>query len=159
MAVICAAGHAAAGALGMDSLAILLITAVAVALATLLPGRVGGLTGARETGTLLMQVFFAVIGASANLGVVLRSGPVLLVFAALILAVHLAVILVAGKLFGIDLAEVVVASSANMGGPTTAAAMAAARRWDDLVTPAILCGTLGYATATFLGVAVGNALR
>ena len=51
---------------------------------------------------------------------------------------------------------IVVASNANMGGPTTAAAMAVARRWDTLVTPAILCGTLGYAVATFIGTAVGN---
>jgi len=46
-----------------------------------------------------------------------------------------------------------------MGGPTTAAAMAVARRWKTLVIPAILCGTLGYAVATFIGVAVGHWVR
>ncbi len=56
------------------------------------------------------------------------------------------------------LLRAVIASNANMGGPTTAAAMAAGRRWHGLVVPAILCGTLGYATATFVGVAVGHAL-
>ena len=35
------------------------------------------LSGARESGILLMQVFFAAIGASAHIGVVLREGPVL----------------------------------------------------------------------------------
>ena len=64
-----------------------------------------------------------------------------------------------GKLMKLDLAEVVIASNANMGGPTTAAAMATARRWHALVTPAILCGTLGYAVATFIGTALGNRLR
>jgi uncharacterized membrane protein len=43
-----------------------------------------------------------------------------------------------------------------MGGPTTAAAFAIARRWDGLVIPAILCGTLGYAVATFIGVHLGK---
>jgi uncharacterized membrane protein len=158
-AVLCAVGYAIAAAIGVDSGAILIVTALAVALASLFPSRLSKLSGAEETGTLLMMVFFAVIGASANIGVVLREGPVLFVFAGLILTIHLVVILGAGKLFKLDLAEVVIASNANMGGPTTAAAMASARHWTALVTPAILCGTLGYAVATFIGAAVGNWLK
>jgi len=158
-AILCAAGYAIAAAIGVDSGAILIVTALAVALATLFPSRLSKLSGAEQTGTLLMMVFFAVIGASANIGVVIREGPVLFVFAGLILTIHLVVILGAGKLFRLDLAEIVIASNANMGGPTTAAAMASARHWNALVTPAILCGTLGYAVATFIGAAVGNGLK
>ena len=88
-----------------------------------------------------------------------RVGPVLFVFAAVILLVHLVVLLTAGALLRLDLAELVIASNANMGGPTTAAAMAVARRWQTLVLPAVLCGTLGYAIATFIGVGLGNWLR
>ena len=80
-------------------------------------------------------------------------------FAGIILTFHLATILIGGKLMRLSLPEIVIASNANMGGPTTAAAMAAARRWHQLVIPAILCGTLGYATATFIGVALGNWLQ
>ena len=65
----------------------------------------------------------------------------------------------ASKIFKLDLAEIVIASNANMGGPTTAAAMAVAKNWRDLVIPAVLCGTLGYAIATFIGVGIGNLLR
>jgi len=158
-AVACALGYGIASWLGWRGGGILVLTALVVAAATLAPGRLGRLGGAEETGTLLMQVFFATIGASANIGVVARVGPVLFVFAALILLIHLAVILLAGRLMGLDLVEIVIASNANMGGPTTAAAMAVARRWESLVIPAILCGTLGYATATFIGVAVGTWLR
>ena len=158
-ALLCAAGYAIADAIGLGSGAILIVTALAVALATLFPSRLSKLSGAEEMGTLLMMVFFAVIGASANIGVVVREGPMLFVFAGLILTIHLVVILGAGKLFKLDLAEIVIASNANMGGPTTAAAMASARHWTALVTPAILCGTLGYAVATFIGAAVGNWLK
>jgi len=155
-ATLCAVGYGVASALGIGSAAILVITALTVFLATVFPTRLSGLTGAGTMGTLLMQVFFAAIGASANIGVVLREGTMLFVFAGLILTVHLIFILIAGKLMKLDLIEIVVASNANMGGPTTAAAMAVARRWDTLVTPAILCGTFGYAVATFIGTAIGN---
>jgi uncharacterized membrane protein len=156
---LCAVGYALADALAVPSTGILFITALTVTLATLLPGPLGSLAGAHEAGVLLMQVFFAVIGASASVGLVIRHGLVLFLFALAILTVHLVFILAAGRLLRLDLAEVVIASNANMGGPTTAAAMAVARRWETLVLPAILCGTLGYATATFIGVALGHALR
>jgi uncharacterized membrane protein len=158
-ATVCAVGFGFAEVLGMSSSGILFVTALIVTLATLFPNRLGSLAGAHEVGVLLMQVFFAVIGASASIALVLEHGTVLFVFAVGILAVHLVVILVAGRLLRLDLAEIVIASNANMGGPTSAAAMAVARRWDALVIPAILCGTLGYATATFIGVAVGHSLR
>jgi uncharacterized membrane protein len=156
-ALLCAAGFACERLTGLPGSAILFLTAFTVTVATLVPA-VGRLGGASEIGTLLMHVFFAVIGASAHIGTVLRVGPVLFVFAALILTIHLGVLLLASRLLRVDLAEALVASNANMGGPTTAAAMAAARRWHALVTPAILVGTLGYAIATFVGVAVGHVL-
>ena len=158
-ATLCAVGYGLASWLGWSSAGILLVTAMTVALATLRPKMMGGIAGAHEVGVLLMQIFFAAIGASANIGIVLRVGPMLFVFAAVILTIHLLTILAAGRLLKLDLAEIVIASNANMGGPTTAAAMAVARRWQTLVIPAILCGTLGYAVATFIGVAVGHWLK
>jgi len=152
----CAIGYGLAELLGFRNSGILVVTAMVVAAATLAPKRLGRISGAHELGVLLMQVFFATIGASANIGVVMRVGPLLFVFAALILTIHLVTLLTAGWLMRLDLAELVIASNANMGGPTTAAAMAVARRWDNLVIPAILCGTLGYAVGTFVGVAVGR---
>jgi uncharacterized membrane protein len=155
-AVCCGLGYTVASAFGWDGGGILLLTALAVAAATTLPSRLGRLGGAQELGTVMMQLFFATIGASANIAVVVRTGPSLFVFAAVILSVHLLFLLAAGAALKLDLAEIVVASNANAGGPTTAAAMATARGWHGLVIPAILCGTLGYATATFVGVAVGT---
>ena len=158
-ATVCAVGYGLAEALGVGSSGILVMTALIVAGATLFPRRMGALAGAHELGVLLMQVFFAAIGASASIILVITHGVMLFVFAIAILAVHLVFILVACRLLGLDLAEIVIASNANMGGPASAAAMAVARRWEALVIPAILCGTLGYAIATFVGVAVGHWLR
>lgn len=156
---ICSIAYALEAQIGWRGSAILILTAVTVAIATLLPRPMAKLRGADEMGMLLMQVFFAAIGASANIAHVWKVAPLLFLFAALILTIHLIFLLTCGKLLGLSLPELLIASNANMGGPTTAAAMAAARRWDALVIPAILCGTLGYAIATFLGVLLGNLLR
>ena len=58
----------------------------------------------------------------------------------------------AKTLFGLPIRELAVASNAAVGGPTTAAAMATAKGWDDLVLPALLVGILGYATGTFVSI-------
>jgi uncharacterized membrane protein len=156
---ICTVGFAVADIIAIKGTGILIITALIIIVATSFPKQISAINGADKMGILLMQVFFAAIGASANVLVVLKFGPILFLFAALILFVHLMFLLVAGKIFKLDLAEIVIASNANMGGPTTAAAMAVARKWRALVIPAILCGTLGYAVATFIGVAIGYWLR
>lgn len=156
---ICAVGFFIADLTQIGGLGILIITAMIVIIATLFPRQMQKVNGPEIIGTYLMQIFFAAIGASANIFIVLEYGPLLFAFAALILLVHLIFILVGGKLLKLDLSEIVIASNANMGGPTTAAAMAVARRWQNLVIPAILCGTLGYSVATFIGVALGYWLK
>ncbi len=158
-AIICALGYGLANKLGIPSSKILLITVLILILATLFPTYIGSIKGAEKIGVLLMQIFFATIGASANIETVLHVGPLLFIFAAIILIIHLFVLLLGGRLLKLKLSELAVASNANTGGPTTAAAMAAAKKWPRLVTPAILCGTLGYGTATFIGVALGKFLR
>lgn len=47
--------------------------------------------------------------------------------------------------------RLLVASSAAIGGPATAAALAKSFRWESLLTPSLLVGNFGYAVATFIG--------
>lgn len=154
-----AAGLGVVAILDLHSGAILVITTLTVTLATFVPSLPQRFEEADRVGMLFMQIFFAAIGASANISKVMEVGPSLFVFAGIILTIHLITILLMGKIFRVGLPEILIASNANMGGPTTAAAMAAARGWDALVVPAVLCGTPGYVIATFIGVLVGNRMK
>jgi len=157
--LICTLGFMIEKRFAFQGSAILIITLMSLIMATLFRSLMNRLDGSLETGTLFMQIFFATIGASANIHTVIQAGPLLFGFAAIILLVHLVVLLTVGRFAKLSLPELVIASNANTGGPTTAAAMAAARRWHALMVPAILCGTLGYASGNFIGIAMANLLK
>ena len=130
----------------------LLITTITTALATAFPQLFGNIAGAQEIGTFLIHIFFAVIGAPASVELIIREAPLLLVFAAIVVFMNLVFSLGLGKLFGYSIEEITVASNANIGGPTTAAAFAIAKGWHTLIFPAILVGTLGYVIGNYYGI-------
>ena len=137
---------------GLLSSQYLLITTITTALATAFPKFFGNISGAQEIGTFLIHIFFAVIGAPASIELILREAPLLLLFAAVIVLMNLVFSLGFGKLFGYSIEEITVASNANVGGPTTAAAFAIAKGWHSLIFPAILVGTLGYVIGNYCGI-------
>ena len=110
-------------------------------------------------GVLIMQMFFAVSGAAGSIKQVFQQAPSLFLFSALQIAVHFACLLILGKLaFRLDSRDLFLASNANVGGPTTAAAMAKGKNWQRRVLPALLIGVLGYASATAIALALGPIL-
>ncbi len=128
-----------------------ILTIVSILCATLFPKYFQSLKGAQEIGTFMIYTFFVVIGCPAVLKDVIVSAPLLFVFSGLIAVVNIVFTLLCGKLFMQNIEELTIASNANLGGPSTAAAMAVAKGYGDLVVPAILVGLWGYIIATPLG--------
>lgn len=153
---VAAAGSMLANWLGVPSYRILFISAITVVLANVLPRQLAKLRHDFDVGMILMFLFFVTIGASADIAILIEHGAQYFLFASLLLVVHLGVLLSAGRLLRLKLDEIVIASTACALGPGSAAAVAAGKRWEHLVTPGIMCGVLGYALANFIGVALAR---
>lgn len=134
----------------------LVMTTLTMVLATVFHKYFENIAGAQEIGTFLIYIFFTVIGVPASIILILQRSPLLLVFCAIMVLFNMVVTLGFGKLFKFNLEEMIIASNANIGGPTTAAAMAIAKGWNILVIPALLVGTLGYVIGNYYGTIIGN---
>ena len=134
----------------------LLLTLFTVILATLFPKFFNTMKGAQELGIFMMFMFFVAVSIEADLKQIIALGPWLILFSAVIFIGILFVSLLFGKIFKFSIEEISVAANAALGGPTTAAASAAARGYKELITPAVLVGILGYILGNYFGVLIGN---
>ncbi|WP_210128169.1 MULTISPECIES: DUF819 family protein [unclassified Staphylococcus] len=109
------------------------------------------LAGASEIGTFLIYIFFVVIGTPASFVTIVKTAPLLFIFVMIILIFNLGLSLLLGKLLKFNIEEILLASNATAGGPTTAAALAIGKGWTDLVGPILIVGTLGYVIGNYAG--------
>lgn len=132
------------------------ITTFSVIVATFFHKQVEeNLHGSQEIGTFLIYLFLFVIGVPANIITVVTKSPLLLVLTAIMVCVNMLFCFIGAKIFKCDLEDAIIASNANIGGPTTAASMAISQGWSRLVGPAMLVGTLGYVIGNYLGTMIG----
>lgn len=151
-------GYGMATFINLDNYGILFVTAISVALANIFPTQMGKLKGHFEIGMLMMYLFFAIIGASTDILRMIDSAMVIVIYTVIVVTTHAIVIFGGSRFFKLDLAEVIIASNACAAGPTTAAALAAGKKWHHLVTPGLMCGVLGYVLANFIGITLATIL-
>ena len=130
----------------------LFLTGIALLLAQI-PG-LSRLPGLKVMGMFSVYLFLCVIGAYCDLGAMQGLGELgvsLLMFTLITVTVHGILIYGLAWTFRINPVVASIASQANVGGGTSALALARSLGREDLVLPSILIGSLGYAVGTFLG--------
>lgn len=157
--LLAAIGKVLAEQAGYPQFTILVITVLALGVATIAPRQVDRLSGYREAGNILMFVFLASIAAGADIWQLVETAPIFFVFATVIVVIHLLLLFGLGLLFRFDLAELAMASAVCIGGPASAPALASAKGWRDLLIPGVLAGSFGYAIGSFVGVSLAEWLK
>jgi uncharacterized membrane protein len=145
--------------LGFQVPSIIILTIIALILAQF--KFISSLPGTRAIGLFAVYIFLAVIGAYCDIGAlgsIGQLGVTLLLLMLIAVVIHGIIIFGVAWLLKIDLAMAAVASQANIGGGTTALALARSVGRSDLVLPAVLIGSLGNAIGTFLGFWVASYL-
>lgn len=117
--------------------------------------------GAMLIGMFSIYLFLAVIGAYCELAALAGIGELavrLSLFIITIVLVHGAIIYGVGAIFKWDWYLISIASQANIGGSSTAMALAKSFEREDLFLPAILVGSLGNGIGTYLGFFIAGIL-
>lgn len=157
-ATVVALSEGLASQLGFPQYSLLILTVLMTIVATFGRRFVKGLRGEDLIAMIFMYLFFAIIGAGADIYGMLAAAPALFALVLIIFAMHLVFLLAAGKIFKLNFGELIIASLACVGGPPIAAAIAILFKWRNLVIPGILTGILGYVLGNFIGIGLFTAL-
>jgi uncharacterized membrane protein len=137
----------------------LVLTAIALLLAQV--PAVARLRGTRTLGMFAVYLFLATIGALCDVAALQQLGAFglwLLALASVALSIHGLLTFGLARLLRLPPELAAVASQANVGGGSSALALARTLGRSDLVLPAILIGSLGTALGTWVGLYVGVVL-
>jgi len=115
------------------------------------------LGGASQLGTAMLYLIVALIASRADFAE-LTEAPVYIAAGFVIIAIHVAIMVLFAKYFKLDLFSLGVASLANIGGVASAPILASAYS-KALIPIGVLMAMMGYILGTFGGLMVGKVLE
>ncbi len=100
-------------------------------------------------------------GARSIIKNIISVGPAVFYFALGALIIHIIIIFSIGRLIRIDIGNLAIASSTNVGGPTSALVLASVRkgRYVDRLLPGLIAGLPGYGVGNYIGLGVANLMK
>lgn len=131
---------------------VLILTTIALVLAQLKV--IQKIPGAKLLGMFAVYLFLVVVGAFCEVTALVEVGEhavSILLFTVIIVLIHGIFLVLMGTLLKSDWSIIAIASQANIGGASTALALAKSFKRNDLLLPAILAGSLGTGLGTYLG--------
>ncbi len=144
---------------GIELPSIIILTTFALILAQF--PIVQRLSGAKLLGMFSVYLFLAVVGAFCEVTALADVGELagsIILFTVAIVVVHGLFIFIVGLIIKSDWYLMAIASQANIGGGSTALALAKSYNRQDLLLPAILAGSLGSGVGTYFGFLVAGML-
>jgi len=115
------------------------------------------MAGSMQLGNIMLYFIVALIASRANFAE-LTQAPLYIVAGFVIIAIHVAAMILFAKLFKLDLFSLGVASLANIGGVASAPILASAYS-KALIPIGVLMAMMGYILGTFGGLIVGKVLE
>lgn len=143
--------------IGWDIPSMVILTSLALFMAQI--PALHRLKGNMFLGSWGIYLFLAVVGAYCDLGALVDAGQLavmLLIFVTITVMVHGLLIFLGCYLLRYDWEMAAIASQANVGGGTTAMALAKNFGRNELILPAILIGSLGNGLGTYIGFLVAG---
>lgn len=134
----------------------LIITLLSVAVATAFSDKLSKIGGAQEMGTYFIYLFFATMSAPVSIRLLVGDAPWFFVACMIIVIINIVFVLAGAKFLHFGIEEAMVCSNANIGGGSTAMALAIAKNWTALIIPGLLVGTLGNVIGNFFGILMGT---
>lgn len=147
------------GLMGTLSVPVIMLLLTAFALAAACIPRVNHWSDSYATGEYLILVFCLAIGAMIRFDAFAWGNLYLFVFATAVMTLGILIHLVFSRIFKLDSAHFLIASTAAVFGPPFVGVVARAIQAPQLVASGLAVGVLGYALGNYLGLLVAYGVR